>query len=65
MTTNSSTNYLTNGHTVKSWLLTVDHKRIAILYLLSVTAFFVIGGIFAVLLRLAYRIFNICSDVAR
>ncbi len=48
----STKNYLTNGHTVKSWLLTIDHKRIGILYLLSVTAFFMLGGVFALLLRL-------------
>ncbi len=37
---------------LKSWLLTHDHKRIAILYLLGVTFFFAIGGLFAVLIRL-------------
>jgi cytochrome c oxidase subunit 1 len=46
------TNYLTNGYGVKSWLLTVDHKRIALLYLVSITLMFVIGGLFAVLIRL-------------
>jgi cytochrome c oxidase subunit 1 len=46
------TNYLTNGYTVASWLLTVDHKRIGILYLLSITFFFFIGGAAAVLFRL-------------
>jgi len=45
-------NYLTNGTSLKSWLLTKDHKRIAILYLISVTFFFVLGGIFAGLIRL-------------
>jgi cytochrome c oxidase subunit I len=45
-------NYLTNGDTIKSWLLTIDHKRIAILYLLSITFFFFIGGAFAVAIRL-------------
>lgn len=44
-------NYLTNGHTLKSWLLTTDHKRIAILYLISITFFFGLGGIFAGLIR--------------
>src|SRR6185503_19492541 len=34
------------------WLLTKDHKRIGILYLLSITAMFVVGGVFAVLMRL-------------
>ena len=33
------------AYTVKSWLLTKDHKRIAILYMLSVTFFFFIGGL--------------------
>ncbi len=45
-------NYLTNGFTLRSWLLTKDHKRIAILYLLSVSAFFALGGIYASLIRL-------------
>jgi len=45
-------NYLNNGHTLKSWLLTKDHKRIALLYLVSITVFFVIGGFFALLVRL-------------
>ncbi|MCS7026894.1 MAG: cytochrome c oxidase subunit I [Bryobacteraceae bacterium] len=45
-------NYLNNGWSWKSWLLTVDHKRIAILYLISITVFFVVGGIFAGLVRL-------------
>jgi cytochrome c oxidase subunit I len=45
-------NYLTAGYDLKSWLLTTDHKRIALLYLLSVTAFFFVGGFFALLIRL-------------
>lgn len=45
-------NYLNVAFTFKSWLLTVDHKRIAILYLIAVTLFFFIGGLFAVLIRL-------------
>jgi cytochrome c oxidase subunit 1 len=45
-------NYLTSGSSLKSWLLTKDHKRIAILYLLGVTFFFMIGGTFAALIRL-------------
>jgi cytochrome c oxidase subunit I len=44
--------YLNFGHTVKSWLLTLDHKRIAILYLLALTVFFFIGGAFATMIRL-------------
>ena len=45
-------NYLNNGHSLKSWLLTTDHKRIAVLYLISVTVFFFLGGFFAMLIRL-------------
>src|SRR6187402_991612 len=47
-----SLNYLNNGHGAASWLLTKDHKRIALLYLVSITAFFVIGGLFAMMVRL-------------
>jgi heme/copper-type cytochrome/quinol oxidase subunit 1 len=45
-------NYLTNGHSVSSWLLTRDHKRIAILYLISISVFFMVGGLFAATIRL-------------
>ena len=45
-------NYLNKEYGVKSWLLTTDHKRIALLYLLSITFFFFIGGFFALLIRL-------------
>jgi cytochrome c oxidase subunit I len=45
-------NYLNNGHGLRSWLLTKDHKRIAILYLLSVSFFFMVGGIYALLIRI-------------
>ena len=45
-------NYLNSQEGLKSWLLTSDHKRIAILYLITVVAFFFIGGLFAVLIRL-------------
>jgi cytochrome c oxidase subunit I len=48
----AGTNYLNAGYGVKSWLLTTDHKRIGILYLLSITAFFFVGGFFALLMRL-------------
>src|SRR3954452_21567897 len=44
--------YLNARFDIKSWLLTVDHKRIAVLYMLSVTVFFIIGGTAAVLMRL-------------
>jgi cytochrome c oxidase subunit 1 len=44
--------YLNADYSVRSWLLTTDHKRIALLYLVSITAFFALGGMMAVLLRL-------------
>jgi len=45
-------NYLNNGSTLKSWLLTKDHKRIAIMYLISVSVFFLMGGLYAAAIRL-------------
>jgi cytochrome c oxidase subunit 1 len=45
-------NYLTADHTIASWLLTTDHKRIAVLYLVSITFFFFIGSIAAGMVRL-------------
>lgn len=44
--------YLNVSHTVKSWLFTLDHKRIGLLYLFSISVFFAIGGLFASLIRL-------------
>ena len=44
--------YLNDGYGVKSWLLTRDHKRIALLYLAGITFFFFVGGAMAVLIRL-------------
>jgi cytochrome c oxidase subunit 1 len=44
--------YLNADHSLKSWLLTQDHKRIAILYLLTITFFFFVGGLMASLVRL-------------
>jgi cytochrome c oxidase subunit 1 len=44
--------YLTSTYGVKSWLLTRDHKRIALLYLASINVFFFLGGLFALLIRL-------------
>ena len=44
--------YLNVSYGVRSWLLTTDHKRIALLYLVSITLMFVIGGAAAVVFRL-------------
>ena len=45
-------NYLNVDYGWKSWLFTTDHKRIALLYLFSITAFFFVGGVFAVGMRM-------------
>src|SRR5580693_6275437 len=45
-------NFLTKENGLLSWLLTGDHKRIAVLYLISITFFFFIGGSLAGLIRL-------------
>src|SRR5258707_13436673 len=44
--------YLNADYGWKSWLFTVDHKRIALLYLVSITLFFFVGGVLAVLMRI-------------
>ena len=44
--------YLTEGHTLKSWLLTTDHKRIGLLYLYSLLVYFTIAAIAAALMRM-------------
>ena len=48
----SRVHYLNVSYGVKSWLLTVDHKRIALLYLGSITFMFLVGGVAAVLMRI-------------
>lgn len=45
-------NYLNWKTTIASWLLTYDHKRIAILYLVSISVFFLLGGLAAALIRM-------------
>lgn len=44
--------YLNVDYSLWSWLLTLDHKRIGLLYLISITLFFFMGGVFAALVRL-------------
>ena len=44
-------NYITHGKGIWSWLLTIDHKRIGLMYMVCVLAAFFIGGIFAIALR--------------
>jgi len=45
-------NYLNQTRGIKSWLFTLDHKRIGILYLFSIMFFFFVGGMMALLVRL-------------
>ena len=45
-------NYLNHSSGLWSWLSTLDHKRIGIMYLYSILTFFLAGGIFALLIRL-------------
>src|SRR2546426_5050920 len=44
--------YLNARYGLKSWLLTTDHKRFALLYLVSIPLFFFVGGVAATLMRL-------------
>jgi cytochrome c oxidase subunit I len=52
ITADPPTSYLTSENTLASWLLTKDHKRIALLFFASITFFFFIGGAAATLIRL-------------
>jgi cytochrome c oxidase subunit 1 len=45
-------NYINANYGIMSWLLTKDHKRIGLLYLASITVFFILGGIYALTIRL-------------
>lgn len=44
-------NYLNASSGFKSWFMTVDHKRLGIMYLATILSFFLIGGSFAMLVR--------------
>jgi cytochrome c oxidase subunit 1 len=50
--TTETVNYLNAEYGWKSWLFTTDHKRIAVLYLISISIMFALGGTFAGLIRL-------------
>ena len=52
ITGDAAVDYLNSENTVRSWLLTRDHKRIGLLFFGSITFFFFIGGIAATLMRL-------------
>ena len=48
--TESPVNYLNHQSTVASWLLTKDHKRIGLMYMVVVTIAFIIGAVFAAMI---------------
>lgn len=50
--TSAASSYLAEGYSLRSWLFTRDHKRIALLYAVSITLFFALGGVAAALIRL-------------
>ncbi len=52
ITADLPTSYVASDNTISSWLLTKDHKRIALLFFASITFFFFIGGFAATLIRL-------------
>ena len=45
-------NYLNDKTTIRSWLVTYDHKRIGLMYLFAIMFFFAVGGILALMMRL-------------
>ncbi len=47
-------NYLNSPKGIWSWIYTLDHKRIGIMYLAAISVAFILGGIFALLLRLEH-----------
>lgn len=49
---NKGESYLSDATSIRSWFLTTDHKRIAILYMMSLVFFFFVGGVAALLFRL-------------
>ncbi len=50
--TSTGKNYINEFAGIKSWLTSLDHKRIGLLYMISVLTFFFVGGIMALLIRL-------------
>ena len=52
--TGAGDNYLNCEHGIKSWLTTLDHKRIGVMYLVATLSSFLIGGIFALLVRIEH-----------
>ncbi len=51
MPTTAPDNYLTHTRGLRSWLFTLDHKRIGVMYLISILASLALGGFFAMMVR--------------
>lgn len=51
VTHNENETYLNHGHGIMSWLTSLDHKRIGVLYAFTIIAFFFIGGLAALAIR--------------
>ena len=58
-------NYLNWEKGLWSWLTTIDHKRIGIMYFITVMFFFFIGGVMALLLRLELFSPNTAANVGQ
>jgi len=58
----SGTNYINAEKGIISWLTTVDHKRIGVMYLMSTFSVFAVAGMFALLVRL--QLLHSASQVA-
>ncbi len=52
MPVSAEPSYLRTGYTLGSWLTTHDHKRIALLFAISITLFFFVGGAAATIMRI-------------
>ncbi|NNE35667.1 MAG: cytochrome c oxidase subunit I, partial [Rhodothermales bacterium] len=50
--TSTPKTYLNHDKSVKSWLLTLDHKRIALLYLVTIAIVFLVAGVLALVVRM-------------
>ena len=44
-------NYITAHKGIQSWLVTLDHKRIGMMYLTTILSFFLVGGLLALAVR--------------
>src|SRR3972149_6508706 len=57
-TTADNDSYLTHDRGVLSWLFSLDHKRIGVMYLVSILTAFLLGGTFSTLVRMELMYLN-------